>query len=394
VSARSEPPHGAPPDRKPQSAAAPSPFPPIADYGFLSNCHTGALVARDGAIDWLCVPRFDSPSVFGSLLDRGAGAFRLGPFGVNVPTARVYEPGTNSLLTTWNAPTGWILVRDALTIGPRRHADEITPHTRPPTDDDADHMLVRTVFCLSGSVDVELVCEPSGIGEATALALAQAGAAVALAGRRADRLEALAERIEDGGGRALAVPTDVADEAQASAFVRRADEELGGLSILVNSAGVMLLGPVEGANADDWRRMVDVNLLGLLYCTAAALPLIRESGGGDIVNISSTAGRFATAGSAVYNLTKFGVNAFTEALRQEALHAKVRVSVVEPGFVATELQEQNVDPAVQKALEQMRERIGEVLQPEDIARAIVYVVGQPTHVGVSEILVRPAAQQP
>jgi NADP-dependent 3-hydroxy acid dehydrogenase YdfG len=234
----------------------------------------------------------------------------------------------------------------------------------------------------------------SGIGEATALALAEAGAAVALAGRRADRLEALAERIEGGGGHALAVPTDVADEAQASAFVRRADEELGGLSILVNNAGVMLLGPVEGANADDWRRMVDVNLLGLLYCTAAALPLIRESGGGDIVNISSTAGRFATAGSAVYNLTKFGVNAFTEALRQEALHAKVRVSVVEPGFVATELQEQNIDPAVQKALEQMRERIGEVLQPEDIARAIVYVVGQPTHVGVSEILVRPAAQQP
>ncbi len=150
-------PAGAP---APQSAAAPSPFPPIADYAFLSNCHTGALVAPDGTIDWLCVPRFDSPSVFGSLLDRGAGAFRLGPFGVNVPTSRVYEPGTNSLTTTWRAPTGWILVRDALTIGPRRHADEITPHTRPPTDDDADHMLVRTVLCLSGSVDVELVCEP------------------------------------------------------------------------------------------------------------------------------------------------------------------------------------------------------------------------------------------
>ena len=144
----------------PQSAAAPSPFPPIADYAFLSNCHTGALVAPDGNIDWLCVPRFDSPSVFGSLLDRATGAFRLGPFGVNVPTSRVYEPGTNSLTTTWRAPTGWILVRDALTIGPRRHADEITPHTRPPTDDDADHMLVRTVLCLTGSVDVELVCEP------------------------------------------------------------------------------------------------------------------------------------------------------------------------------------------------------------------------------------------
>ena len=104
----------------PQSAAAPSPFPPIADYAFLSNCHTGALVAPDGAIDWLCVPRFDSPSVFGSLLDRGAGAFRFGPFGINVPTARIYEPGTNTLATTWHTPTGWVLVRDALTIGPRR----------------------------------------------------------------------------------------------------------------------------------------------------------------------------------------------------------------------------------------------------------------------------------
>jgi GH15 family glucan-1,4-alpha-glucosidase len=144
----------------PQSAAAPSPFPPIANYAFLSNCHTGALVAPDGAIDWLCVPRFDSPSVFATLLDRQAGSFRLGPFGVNVPSSRSYEPGTNSLVTTWNTPTGWVLVRDALTMGPRQHDDEITPHTRPPTDDDGDHMLVRTVLCLRGSVDVELVCEP------------------------------------------------------------------------------------------------------------------------------------------------------------------------------------------------------------------------------------------
>jgi alpha,alpha-trehalase len=143
-----------------QSAAAPSPFPPIADYAFLSNCHTGALVAPDGSIDWLCVPRFDSPSVFGTLLDRQAGSFRLGPFGVNVPTARIYEPGTNTLATTWNTPTGWILVRDALTMGPRRGEDEVTPHTRPPADDDGDHMLVRTVLCLEGNVEVELVCEP------------------------------------------------------------------------------------------------------------------------------------------------------------------------------------------------------------------------------------------
>ena len=143
-----------------QSAAAPSPFPPIADYAFLSNCHTGALVAPDGAIDWLCVPSFDAPSVFGSVLDREAGAFRFGPFAITHPTARAYEPGTNVLETTWKTPSGWVVVRDALTIGPWDHEDEITPHTRPPADDDADHMLVRTVECIDGSVEVELVCEP------------------------------------------------------------------------------------------------------------------------------------------------------------------------------------------------------------------------------------------
>ena len=145
---------------KTQSAAAPSPFPPIADYAFLSNCHTGALVAPDGSIDWLCVPRFDSPSIFGNLLDRQGGWFRLGPFGINVPSARAYEPGTNTLLTTWKTPNGWIMVRDALTMGPRRGEDEVTPHTRPPTDEDGDHLLVRTVLCLDGSVEVELICDP------------------------------------------------------------------------------------------------------------------------------------------------------------------------------------------------------------------------------------------
>jgi alpha,alpha-trehalase len=144
----------------PQSAAAPSPFTPIADYAFLSDCHTGALVAPDGAIDWLCVPRFDSASVFGTLLDRGGGAFRLGPFGINVPLARTYEPGTNVLSTTWHTPTGWMVVRDALIMGPRRGEDTITPHTRPPADDDAEHLLVRTAVCIEGSIDVELVCEP------------------------------------------------------------------------------------------------------------------------------------------------------------------------------------------------------------------------------------------
>jgi alpha,alpha-trehalase len=148
------------PSAQPQSAAAPSPYTPIAEYAFLSDCHTGALVAPDGAIDWLCVPRFDAPSVFGALLDRQAGFFRVGPYGVNVPDARFYEPGTNTLTTTWHAPGGWIVVRDALTLGPRRGEDTVTPHTRPPTDDDADHLLVRTVVCLEGSVELEIVCEP------------------------------------------------------------------------------------------------------------------------------------------------------------------------------------------------------------------------------------------
>jgi alpha,alpha-trehalase len=144
-----------------QSAAAPSPFPPIADYAFLSNCHTGALVASDGAIDWLCAPSFDAPSMFGSLLDREAGFFRFGPFGITHPTQRNYVAGTNVMETTWKTPSGWIVVRDALTMGPWEHEDAITPHTRPPADDDADHMLVRTVECLEGNVEVELVCEPA-----------------------------------------------------------------------------------------------------------------------------------------------------------------------------------------------------------------------------------------
>ena len=127
----------------------------------MSDCHTGALVAPDGAIDWLCVPRFDSPSVFGTLLDRQAGFFRFGPFGINHPTARAYEPGTNVLVTTWRVPSGWVVVRDALTLGPWDHEDKITPHTRPPADDDGEHMLVRTVECIEGRVEMELVCEPA-----------------------------------------------------------------------------------------------------------------------------------------------------------------------------------------------------------------------------------------
>jgi NADP-dependent 3-hydroxy acid dehydrogenase YdfG len=232
----------------------------------------------------------------------------------------------------------------------------------------------------------------SGIGEATALALAGAGAKVSLAGRRKDRLDALAERIRGEGGTALPIPTDVGEEDHAGTFIRRTHDELGGLHILVNNAGVMLLGPVTGASTEEWRRMIHANCFGVLYCTHAALPLMGEGGGGDIVNVSSVAGRQATLGSAVYNMTKWGVNGFTEGLRQEALHAGIRVSVVEPGMVATELLDHNENPAVLQAAEKLKEQVGTPLSAEDIARVILYIVSQPAHVAVNEVLIRPARQ--
>jgi clavulanate-9-aldehyde reducatase len=158
----------------------------------------------------------------------------------------------------------------------------------------------------------------SGIGEAVALACARDGAAVALAARRADRIDALAQRIAGEGGRALAIAADVGEEQQARTFIQRTQAELGRLDVLVNNAGVMLLGPIAGAPTEEWRRMVHANVFGVLYCTHAALPLMAEQGSGHIINVSSVAGRFARAGSGVNNLTKFGVGAFSEALRQEA----------------------------------------------------------------------------
>jgi len=230
----------------------------------------------------------------------------------------------------------------------------------------------------------------SGIGEATALACARAGASVALAARRVERIEALAERIAAEGGRAIAVPTDVADEEQARAFVERARSELGRLDVLVNNAGVMLLGPIENAPTEEWRRMIHVNVFGVLYCTHAALPLMHAQESGHIVNVSSVAGRVARAGSGVYNLTKFGVGAFSESLRQEAVAMGVRVTLLEPGAVATELPTHN-RPEV---LEQIAKRFAGVtpLTAEDIANAILYAIGQPPNVSVNEVLVRPSGQ--
>jgi NADP-dependent 3-hydroxy acid dehydrogenase YdfG len=232
----------------------------------------------------------------------------------------------------------------------------------------------------------------SGIGEATALACAQEGAKVALGARRADRIEELAARINADGGQAVAIETDVSDEAGARAFVEGAREQLGGLHGLVNNAGLMLLGPVEGADTDHWRRMIDVNCLGLLYCTHAALPIMREEGAGHIVNLSSVAGRIAALGSAVYNLTKWGVTGFSEGLRQEALHANIRVTVIEPGYVETELQGHNEgNPIVMEAMEKTRQQI-DPLQASDIADAIVYALTRPQHIGINEVLIRPTKQ--
>jgi clavulanate-9-aldehyde reducatase len=232
----------------------------------------------------------------------------------------------------------------------------------------------------------------SGIGEATALALAREGAAVALGARRKDRLEELARKVESAAGTAIAIEADIGDEAQAKALIEEAHSGLGGLDILVNNAGLMLLGPLQGADPAEWRRMIDVNCLGLLYCTHYALPLIRDGGGGDIVNVSSVAGRVAALGSGVYNMTKWGVVGFTESLRQEGALIGVRATCVEPGFVETELQEQNTNPIVLERVEEMRDSIGKVLDSEDIANAIVFAVSQPKHVSVNEVLVRPSGQ--
>ena len=244
---------------------------------------------------------------------------------------------------------------------------------------------------LQGKV-VAITGASSGIGEATAVMCAAEGAKVSLAARRKDRIEALADRIREGGGEAVAIETDVGDEQQANDFVNGTRDQLGGVDILVNNAGVMLLGPVIGADTEQWRQMVDVNVLGLLYCTHAALPIMGEAGSGHIVNVASVAGRRAGAGAGVYNLTKFGVVGFTEALRQECARAKVRTTVIEPGWVDTELQGHNEHPIVVERMNRMIERLDKVLEADDIARAVVYATSQPEHVNVNEIMIMPASQ--
>ena len=236
-----------------------------------------------------------------------------------------------------------------------------------------------------------------GLGLAIADALAAEGAAVALVARRKDRLDDLAGRLEADGARVLVLETDVTRQDQAEAAVERTVAELGRLDTLVNNAGVMLLGPMEHAPVQEWQRMVELNVLGLMYCAHAALPHLLDAAQqgprqvADMVNISSVAGRVARLGSGVYNATKFGVGAFSESLRQEVTTRHVRVSLVEPGAVSTELAGHN-RPEVQ---EMLKGRFGDMerMESEDIADAITYVVTRPRRVAVNEILIRPTEQE-
>jgi len=237
----------------------------------------------------------------------------------------------------------------------------------------------------------------SGIGEATAKALAAQGAKVALAARRLERLERLASEIGGAGHTALAIQSDITDQEQAIAAVDRTVEELGRLDIVVNNAGQKLLGPIENAPTEEWHRMIDLNLKGLINTTHAALPHLlsaaedSQRGCADVVNISSVAGRLARAGSGVYNLTKHGVGAFSESFRQEFASRKVRSIVIEPGAVETEL----TDHIRDGVREQVRERFGDMqmLEADDIADAIAYAVTRPSHVSLNEILIRPTEQR-
>ena len=278
--------------------------------------------------------------------------------------------------------TGWIAARISFSRVLGASAGYRASVTGPARD------LDQTVALVTGA--------SSGIGEAAAKALAERGATVALVARRADRLERLGGEIAEAGGTALPIEADVTEREQATVAVERAVEELGRLDVLVNNAGVMLLGPIVDAPVEEWEQMIHVNLLGLLYTAHAAIPHLLKAAEGDprrvadLVNISSVAGRMARKGSGVYNATKHGVGAFSESLRQEVSGRHLRVSLVEPGAVATELQSHN-RPEIEQ---EIRNRFTEmdILQSEDIADAIAYVVTRPRHVAVNEVLVRPTEQ--
>jgi NADP-dependent 3-hydroxy acid dehydrogenase YdfG len=243
---------------------------------------------------------------------------------------------------------------------------------------------------LDGKVAV-ITGASSGIGEATVRALAAEGAVVVAGARRKERLEGLADEVARGGGKAVAVECDVTDEGQAHGLVRRAVEEFGRIDILVNNAGVMLLSTVGKGLSDQWREMFEVNVMGLLYATHAAIGHMKEQGSGHLVNISSVAGRKVTRSSnGVYAGTKFAVNAISEGLRQELLEDNIRVTIVEPGAVATELPDHITDEDARESISGLFKL--ERLQAEDIAEAIAYAVTQPDRVSVNEVLIRPTQQ--
>ena len=232
----------------------------------------------------------------------------------------------------------------------------------------------------------------SGIGEATALVLARAGARVAIAARRRDRLDGVARRIVDLRSESLVLEADVAKVPEAESIVEQTMARWGRLDVLVNNAGVMLLSPVDRARVEDWQRMLDLNLLGLMVVTRAALPHMRRQKDGHVVNISSTAGRVANPDASVYAATKFGVGAFSEALRREVYRDGIRVTVVEPGAVATELRDHVPDPDTRERIDTWARSMRQ-LRSEDVAAAILYAVSQPPHVNVNEILLRPTDQE-
>ncbi|MGI8500157.1 MAG: SDR family NAD(P)-dependent oxidoreductase [Hassallia sp.] len=231
----------------------------------------------------------------------------------------------------------------------------------------------------------------SGIGEAIAIALFAEGAKVAIAARRGELLDQLAKRIEASGGEALPIVTDLTDETQAINLVQKVHAHYGRVDILINNAGIALSGDIDGADTSDWRRMIDINLLGVLYVTHATLPIFKAQGMGHIVNISSVAGRTARAGIGVYNLTKWGINGFSEALRQEVYKDNIRVTIVEPGMVDTEIDTHITDAIAKQRTIERRNSITP-LQSEDVAAAIVYALTQPQRVNVNEILIRPTEQ--
>lgn len=253
-----------------------------------------------------------------------------------------------------------------------------------------ESILNETVALVTGA--------SSGIGEATARALARLGARVVVVARRRDRLDALRASIHEAGGSARVLEADVTDPSQAELIVKETVNAFGRLDVLVNNAGVMLLGPIVNAPVEEWHRMIDLNLTGLLRCTHAALPHLIDAakngprGVADIVNISSVAGRAARSGAGVYNATKFGVGAFSESLRQEVTSKHVRVGLIEPGLVATELASHN-RPEILESLRSRFPPITEPMQSEDIADAIAYMVTRPRHMAINEMLIRPTQQE-